>query len=190
MHWSVSSRLRACFPTALAILLLDSVALAQGPHEHAATREAAVPSASRFEIRFLEGMIDHHAMAVHMSELLHAQATHGELRTLGDTIAVAQTAEIKQMQTWLQKWYGRTHEPPTMMAGMGALEQLKGEAFEKKFLQTMIRHHALAVRQAKECQRHGKHTELRNMCRHIEQSQQAEIATMKGWLCRWYRKCR
>ena len=189
MHWSISSRLRASFPAALAILLLDSAALAQGPHEHVATRGAATPSANRFEIRFLEGMIDHHAMAVHMSGLLHAQATHGELRSLGDTIAVAQSAEIKQMQTWLQKWYGRTHEPPTMMAGMGALEQLQGEAFENEFLQMMIRHHALAVRQAKECQRRGKHKELDQMCHNIERSQQQEIAIMKGWLCQWYRKC-
>ena len=189
MHWTVTSCLRASFPAALAILLLDSAALAQGPHEHVATRATGTPSASRFELRFLEGMIDHHAMAVHMSELLHAQAIHAELRNLGDTIAVAQSAEIKQMQAWLQQWYGHTHQPPTMMASMRALEQLKGEAFEKEFLQMMIRHHAMAVRQAKECQRRAKHTELHDMCHHIVQSQQREIVTMKDWLCRWYRKC-
>lgn len=189
MHWSLTTRLRAGLPAAIAILLLDSAAVAQGSHEHVAARQPGMPSASRFEIRFLEGMIDHHAMAVHMSELLHAQATHAELRNLGDAIAVAQRAEIKQMQTWLQQWYGRTHEPSTMMAGMQALERLKGEAFEKEYLQMMIRHHAMAVRQGKECQRRGKHTELHDMCHHIVQSQQREIVTMKDWLCRWYRKC-
>ena len=81
------------------------------------------------------------------------------------------------------------HEPPTMMAGMQALEPLKGEAFEKEYLQMMIRHHAMAVRQAKECRRRGKHAELRHMCSHIEKSQQREIVTMKDWLCRWYHKC-
>ena len=189
MHGSLISRLRAGFPAALALLMWDSAALAQGPHEHVATREAGTPSASRFEIRFLEGMIDHHAMAVHMSELLHAQAIHTELGSLGDTIAVAQRAEIEQMQAWLKQWYGRTHEPPTMMASMRPLERLKGEAFEKEFLQMMIRHHAAAVRQAKACKRRSKHTELRDMCHQIEQSQQREIVTMKDWLCRWYRKC-
>ena len=108
MHRSVTSRLRTGFPTVLALFLLDSAALAQAPHDHAATPNAATSVASRFEIRFLEGMIDHHAMAVHMSELLHLQATHSELRSLGDSIAVAQSAEITQMQTWLQQWYGRT----------------------------------------------------------------------------------
>ena len=39
------------------------------------------------------------------------------------------------------------------------------------------------------CQRRDKHADLRHMCRHIGQSQQNEIVTMKGWLCRWYRKC-
>ena len=189
MHWSVATRLRAGLPAALAFFMLDSAAFAQGMHEHAATRPAGKLSASQFEVRFLEGMIDHHSMAVHMSQLLQAQATHPELRSLGDTIAVAQRAEIEQMQTWLQQWYGRTHEPSTVMAGMQSLEPLKGAAFEKQYLQMMIRHHAMAVRQAKECQRRAKHPELRQMCHNIEHSQQREIVTMKDWLCRWYQKC-
>ena len=72
MHWTASSCLRASFPAALAIFMLDSVAFAQGSHDHVATRIAAMPADARFEISFLEGMIDHHAMAVHTSELLHA----------------------------------------------------------------------------------------------------------------------
>ena len=93
------------------------------------------------------------------------------------------------MQTWLQQWYGRAHEPTMMMPGMRPLEHLKGSAFEREYLQMMIRHHALAVRQAKGCKRHSKHTELHQMCDGIQQSQGREILTMKDWLCRWYRKC-
>lgn len=189
MNSPASSRLGAMVPTGLAILLVASAAFAQAPPMSMAHAGTAMPSASRFEIKFLEGMIDHHAMAVHMAGLLHVQAVHAELGSLGDSIAATQTAEIKQMQAWLQLWYGRAHEPAPMMAGMGSLETLKGAAFEKEFMRMMIPHHAMAVRQARECLRRGRHPELRHLCRNIVRSQQQEIGTMKGWLCRWYRDC-
>ena len=189
MPMPVASRIRSVLPAALMLLLLDTPAIAQTANLIAPVPPAGLSSATRFEIRFLEGMIDHHAMAVQMSRMLQTQAIHPELRSLGDSIAAAQTDEIKQMQAWLQQWYGRTHEPPAMMADMQALDKLKGAAFEKQFLQMMIPHHSLAVRRAGECQRRGKHPELRQMCRNIVRSQQREIVTMKGWLCRWYHKC-
>ncbi|MEO5989655.1 MAG: DUF305 domain-containing protein [Candidatus Eisenbacteria bacterium] len=150
----------------------------------------AAPASKQFEIRFLEGMIDHHAMAVHMSQLLHTEAVHPELRVLGDSIAAGQSAEIQQMQGWLKEWYGRTHEPARMMAGMGMLEKMKGESFEKEYLRMMIRHHASAVRSGRECERRAKHAELHTLCHHITESQKREIAIMKDWLCRWYQKCK
>ncbi len=190
MKRSLFSCLRVTFPALLALLSLDTLALAQGHSEHVTTRTVTGPAARPFDVRFLEGMIDHHAMAVHMSELLHAQAVHPELRALGDSIAVHQAAEIVLMQGWLQQWYGRTHKPSTMMASMQMLEKLKGEPFEQEYLRMMIRHHASAVRQAKDCARRGKHTELHDLCHRIEQSQQLEIVTMKDWLCRWYQRCK
>jgi len=189
MHKSIVTYFRVALPAMLAIVSLDSVALAADPHAHPTTGKIAAPAAQQFEIRFLEGMIDHHAMAVHMSELLQAQAVHPELRMLGDSIAVAQRAEIIQMQGWLETWYGRRHEPSMMMPGMQKLESLKSAAFEQEYLSIMIRHHAMAVKQAKQCERLAKHPELHVLCHNIDRSQQGEIATMKDWLCRWYHKC-
>lgn len=189
MKRSVMSWLRVGFPALVGLISLDSVALAGDTYGHAATQAVAGPASKQFEIRFLEGMIDHHAMAVHMSQLLKAQAVHPELRALGDSIVAGQSAEIVQMQAWLKEWYGRAHEPSTKMAGMGMVEKMKGEAFEKKYLQMMIRHHTSAVRSGKECERRAKHAELHTLCHHITDSQQREIAIMKDWLCRWYKQC-
>lgn len=190
MHESVVSYFRIALPAMLAIVSLDSVALAADSHTHSPTSKVAAPAAQQFEIRFLEGMIDHHAMAVHMSQMLQTQAVHPELRKLGDSIAVAQKAEIIQMQGWLVKWYGRKHEPSMMMMpSMQKLERLKATAFEQEYLSMMIRHHAMAVKQAKECERLAKHSELHVLCHNIDRSQRGEIAVMKDWLCRWYRKC-
>ena len=189
MHASILSSLRIALPAMLALISLDTVAFAADPHAHAPTSKVAAPASRQFEIRFLEGMIDHHAMAVHMSEILHTQAVHLELRMLGDSIAVAQRAEIIQMQGWLEKWYGRKHEPSMRMPGMQRMEKLKAQAFEQEYLTMMIRHHAMAVKQAKECERLAKHSELHELCHNIDRSQQREIKVMKDWLCRWYRKC-
>lgn len=190
MHASIASYFRVALPAMLAIVCLDSVALAADPHAHPPTGKVAAPAAQGFEVRFLEGMIDHHAMAVHMSQMLQTQAVHPELRKLGDSIAVAQRAEIIQMQGWLEKWYGRKHEPSMSMPSMQRLEKLKAAAFEKEYLSMMIRHHAMAVKQSKECERLAKHSELHVLCHNIDRSQQGEIAIMKGWLCHWYGKCR
>ena len=117
MNWSIPAHLRRAVPTALAVALLGNAAFAQGAQKHVFPRHETALSASKFEIQFMEGMIDHHAMAVHMSHLLHEQAIHPELRMLGDSIGVTQSAEITRMKGWLQQWYGRTHEPSMMMSG-------------------------------------------------------------------------
>lgn len=73
----------------------------------------------RAEVRFLQGMIDHHQMALDMSEDCLAKATDAALKTLCQTIITAQTAEIKQMQSWLSDWYGITYVPMPMAHMMG-----------------------------------------------------------------------
>ena len=75
------------------------------------------------------------------------------------------------------------------MSSMQPLEKMKGAAFEKEFLQMMIRHHAKAVKQARECQHRDKHSELHARCMQIERSQQ-QIVAMKRWLWQCYRNCK
>ena len=61
-----------------------------------------------FDQRFLTAMIDHHQGAIHMAEMALAQAEHAELTALSKAIIAAQTAEIEQMQEWLQRWFDVT----------------------------------------------------------------------------------
>ncbi len=56
-------------------------------------------------------MIDHHMMAVMMSEHCVEKAVHEELRTMCKKIIAAQRKEIQQMQTWLNDWYGSPMNP-------------------------------------------------------------------------------
>ena len=160
-----------------------------------ADARAASPAAAQFEVEFLEMMIDHHQMALHMSDLCLERAVSEDLVALCGRIAESQAAEIEQMQGWLIDWYGIEHEPmmddPRHHEQMMELEMLSGsEEFEIAFLQMMSEHHAMAVEDGTECLRRAEHRDLRSLCRQIVVTQLREIAQMERWLCRWYGDCR
>ena len=61
---------------------------------------------AEYEIKFMENMIDHHAMAVMMAEMCTMKAIHPELISSCENIMATQSAEIEMMQAWLCEWYG------------------------------------------------------------------------------------
>lgn len=69
----------------------------------------------RAEIRYMEGMIDHHQMAVDMAQDCLAKAGTQEVRDLCQNIITAQSAEILQLRSWLLSWYGIAYDPMPMM---------------------------------------------------------------------------
>lgn len=170
---------------ALVALLLAPPASADAP--------ASAPHAAAFEMEFLEMMIDHHQMAVHMSEMCFDEAVHAELLDLCESIHATQSAEIEQMQDWLADWYGIQHEPmmddPDHHQQMAVLAALSGEAFEIAFLDMMVEHHAMAVVDGVHCLLQSEHDELRELCQSIVTSQIHEIVQMQVWLCLWYGGC-
>ena len=68
--------------------------------------QIAADSATPFDRRFLEAMINHHQGAIQMSTTALQQAEHQEVRDLAEKIIDAQQAEIEQMRAWLSEWYG------------------------------------------------------------------------------------
>lgn len=59
----------------------------------------------RSEVRFLEGMSDHHQMALDMANDCLAKAQTPSVVELCQAVITAQTPEIEQMQAWLLEWY-------------------------------------------------------------------------------------
>jgi uncharacterized protein (DUF305 family) len=158
-----------------------------------ASAPASRPSTTNFEIKFMTDMIDHHHMAVMMAEMCITKAVHSELRALCERIRAAQMAEIEQMQTWLQQWYGISYEPvmrPGDQNMMGRLASLSGAEFEIAFMEMMIKHHEKAIKEGRHCLDKAEHAELRSLCENIIRTQSAEIAQMQTWLCQWYGECR
>lgn len=114
------------------------------------------------DVRFMQGMIGHHAQAVEMVALINDRTQNEDLKRLGLRIQVSQDDEMNMMRTWLQVRGEKVpgphahHEPGGFMPGMltaeemAALAAAKGKEFDRLFLQGMIKHHAGAITMVEE----------------------------------------
>jgi len=113
--------------------------------------------ATEADIKFMQGMIGHHAQAVEMVELLNKNTTNPNMRRLGLRIKVSQDDEINMMRKWLAD-HGAAipgphshHEPGGFMPGMLTQEEMdtlaaaKDKEFDRLFLRGMIKHHGGAI---------------------------------------------
>lgn len=143
----------------------------------------------------MKGMIDHHHMAVEMSQLCVSKAVHSQLRSLCRQMIEAQQREIRELRGWLRDWYGTDHEPmmsPEDQRHLEHLASLSGAHFEMEFMKMMIPHHLTAVRRSSQCVQRAshEHDKLEDMCEMMIEDQVDEVRRMKHWLCDWHHVCR
>jgi uncharacterized protein (DUF305 family) len=68
--------------------------------------EISLDESKPFDQRFIEAMISHHQGAIDMARMAQEMAEREEIKTLAAAIIAAQEAEIEQMRSWLDEWYG------------------------------------------------------------------------------------
>jgi uncharacterized protein (DUF305 family) len=122
------------------------------------------------DIRFMSGMIHHHAQAIKMAGWAGSHGASPEVMRLTQRIINAQSDEIKFMQLWLRDRRQPVPEPnpdgmpmamggmqhTMLMPGMLSAEQMReldaarGTDFDRLFLTFMIQHHRGAVGMVKE----------------------------------------
>lgn len=108
------------FCLALLLLLSVSAVFAGAPAEG---------RPGRAEVRFMEGIIDHHQMAIDMSNVCLQKAQTEEVLALCQEIIDKQSAEISTLQGWLMDWYNISYAPmsmDSMMEQMGGMEGMEG----------------------------------------------------------------
>jgi uncharacterized protein (DUF305 family) len=118
--------------------------------------------ATAADVKFMQGMIGHHAQAVEMVALLMTNSNNQDMKRLGLRIQVSQDDEMNMMRTWL-KDRGQAipgphahHEPGGFMPGMLTTEEMtalgaaKGVEFDRLFLMGMIKHHGGAITMVEE----------------------------------------
>ncbi len=143
------------------------------------------------DVAFATGMIPHHAQAVTMAEMAATKATNTDVKTLAASIKAAQAPEITQMSGWLTGWvqpvpdtamgHGGMAMGDGMMtdAEMTELSKATGPAFDRMWLQMMIKHHQGAVAMATTELASGSNGDAKKLAQAIITSQKAEIATMQ-----------
>ena len=150
------------------------------------------------DIEFMRGMIGHHAQALEMTALRPTRSRHDALRLLALRIELSQTDEIKAMEDWLQ---ARGVAPPgahtthdqraVLMPGMLTSEEMArlakatGIAFDRLFLEFMIRHHEGAlvmVEKLFSTPGAGQESGIFAFASDVVDDQRAEIARMSALL--------
>lgn len=147
------------------------------------------------DVRFLQGMIAHHAQAIHMSKLATSRGADPRLLRLAQKIDQSQAGEIALMQGWLaehRQFVPDTSSWRTMtMAGMLTAEELarleaaRGPAFDRLYLALMIRHHEgalLMVRELLATPRAAQDVDINVLANEVESVQTAEIGVMRAML--------
>jgi uncharacterized protein (DUF305 family) len=118
--------------------------------------------ATAADIKFMQGMIGHHAQAVEMVDLLNKNTTNPAMKMLGLRIKVSQDDEMNMMRTWLKDHGAEIpgphhhHTKEGFMPGMLTQEEMdqlaaaKGVEFDRLFLRGMIKHHGGAIQMVQE----------------------------------------
>ena len=148
------------------------------------------------EQTFLAEMSMHHAGAIDMARLVENTTAHpAELAPFARSIIQEQEAEVRQMEAWLQAWYGQDaarmdhammgKQSTQMERMMSELEGKEGNTFDMAFLEQMIMHHGSAIEMAQGILTKDVHAETRGLAEGIIDSQQAEIGQMRAWQAAW-----
>jgi uncharacterized protein (DUF305 family) len=155
------------------------------------------------DVRFMQGMIGHHAQALAMTELRPSRSTSNDVRLLALRIELSQADEIRLMQDWLKARKQEVPDPQAhhdhhavlmpgvLMPGMLTPEQMarlggaSGAEFDRLFLEFMIQHHAGALTMVEELFGNpgaGQEPEIFAFASDAETDQRMEIDRMGAML--------
>ena len=131
------------------------------PSREISAAEASDLAGIRFtdaDVKFMQGMISHHAQALEMTGLLPARTGSDVMQRLAQRIELSQEDEIAMMQEWLRSRgqpvtaIDAHHAPGTEpMPGMLTAEEMdqlaaaRAAEFDRLFLELMIEHHRGAL---------------------------------------------
>jgi uncharacterized protein (DUF305 family) len=187
-----------------------AILLAAVPAAAAAQTDAG-PRHTEADVRFMQGMIVHHAQALDMVRLVPDRTTRQDVRMMAERITVSQRDEIDLMRRWLRArgadtvplnghdaHHGHHASAPADSAGghagmpgmatpeeMARLAALSGAEFDRLFLELMIRHHEGALVMVAELfgsQGGGQESSVYQIASEVDADQRMEIERMRRML--------
>jgi uncharacterized protein (DUF305 family) len=175
----------------------DDASTDAGHGEPTSARSGAQTEHNEQDMAFVQAMIPHHQQAVEMSTMAAEQATDPKVKDLADRIKGAQDPEIQRMTDLYDTWGESMEDMPGMdhggmdhggMSGPGMmsdkemrqLEKAKGAAFDRMWVQMMIKHHQGALDMAQDELDKGADADAKALARQILDAQKAEIEEMRA----------
>jgi uncharacterized protein (DUF305 family) len=138
------------------------------------------------EADYLTTMVAHHREAIVASAHL-ARSAHPELRRLGRAIIRTQSAQVRTMGRWLDRWYPEVTASRGYRPMLSDLSSLTGDDLDRTFLTEMVHHHMMAVMMSRHLVRSGEalHPRVAGLAGSVIEDQTAEIVLMQQWLRDW-----
>jgi uncharacterized protein (DUF305 family) len=149
------------------------------------------------DVKFMQGMIGHHAQAVEMVALVPSRTEREDMKMLAKRIDVSQADEINMMKRWLADRRQAEpdphahHMPGMLMPGMLTAEEMtrlaaaKGAEFDRLFLEGMIKHHEGALTMVRDLfatPGAGQESDIFAFASDVDADQRMEIDRMRGML--------
>jgi uncharacterized protein (DUF305 family) len=173
-------------------------------HSHADHVHDIGPAGSTYDLRWIDGMVQHHTGALRMSEFIFDIGVPG-VGSLAKDIWRDQAQEIKAMGQWRKAWYPdapvypvalRAGGDPNAMADLIrmspaqilAMQMIASTPTRENrvtwFLEGMLQHHGGALIMAHDALRKSSHPSLRRLARDIIVAQRQEIIQLRRMLQR------
>ena len=172
------------------------------PSAHAHHAHDVGPAGSTYDLRWIDGMVQHHTGALRMSEFVFDIGVPG-VGALGKEIWRDQAQEIKAMLQWRKAWYPqapvvpvvlRPEGDPNAMADLIPMSPAQREAMRMVgappsretrvtwFLEGMLQHHGGALIMAHDALKKTANPTLRRLARQIIVAQRKEILQLRRML--------
>ncbi|MGW4826718.1 DUF305 domain-containing protein [Amycolatopsis japonica] len=148
-------------------------------------------SHNQADVTFAQGMIPHHEQALAMAKLVDGRTRNAKVVDLAARIQKAQDPEIQQLNGLLKGWGvapSGEHSGHGPAAGMmteddlAKLGKAKDAAFDKQWLEMMVKDHEGALEMAKTALQQGSNAEVKALAQKVIDGQQAEITEMRALL--------
>ena len=192
------------FPVACLLAGASSPAFAQSTmagmdhSKHHMGPDIVVPKGALYtkaDVEFMQGMIAHHAQAIVMSRMAEANGANPQVLKLSRKIDQSQVPEIIIMQGWLRRngqfapdtssWHDMRMEGMLSDEELKAMSDAKGVAFDRLFLNGMIKHHAGAIKMVDDLFKSpgaGQEVDANVFANDVVTAQTAEIGIMRRLL--------
>jgi len=177
-------------------------AASPAPMDHSGHNHDVGPAGSTYDLRWIDGMVQHHTGALRMSEFVFDIGVPG-VGSLGKEIWRDQAQEIKAMGQWRKAWYPeapvhpvalRPGGDPDAMADLIRMGPAQIQAMQMMasaptrenrvtwFLEGMLQHHGGALVMAHDALRTSTNPTIRRLARDIIVAQRREIIQLRKML--------